>query len=148
MPSTHLSLHYHLVFSTKDRRPMILPEVQQQLHAYLGGIARGMGVTPLEVGGVRDHVHLVVGLNATHKLADVLRDIKGDSSRWAHDTLKLPTFSWQEGYGAFTISRSSLSRVREYVRNQEEHHRVRTFQEEYRTLLQKHEVVFDERFLW
>jgi putative transposase len=148
MPSTHLCLHYHLVFSTKERRPFIVPEIQERLHAYLGGILRGLGATPLEIGSFRDHVHLVVGLIATHKLADILRDLKGDSSRWASDTLNLRGFAWQEGYGAFTVSRSNLPRVRDYVRNQEEHHRVRTFQEEYRALLQKHDVAFDERFLW
>jgi REP element-mobilizing transposase RayT len=148
MPSTHLSLHYHLVFSTKERIPSIVDEVRTRIHAYLGGIIRGLDGVPLDVGGTADHVHLVIGLKATHCLADVLRTLKGDSSRWIHDELHLTHFAWQEGYGAFTVSRSSLDSVREYVRGQEEHHRKRSFQEEYRAFLEKHEIEFDPRYLW
>jgi REP element-mobilizing transposase RayT len=148
MPSTHLSLHYHLVFSTKERVPSIVDDVRDRVHAYLGGIVRGLGGVPLEVGGIADHVHLLIALKATHTLADVLRTIKGDSSRWIHSDLRLPHFAWQEGYGAFTVSRSHLDSVREYVRGQEEHHRRHTFQDEYRAILEKHEIEFDPQYLW
>jgi REP element-mobilizing transposase RayT len=135
------------VFSTKERRPLIHVDIRERVHAYLGGVIRGIGGTPLEVGGIADHVHLLIGLKPTHVLADVLRVLKGDSSKWIHSELGID-FAWQEGYGAFTVSKSSLLNVREYVRKQEEHHRKRTFQEEYLELLEKMEIEYDERFLW
>jgi len=148
MPSTHVSLHYHLVFSTKERVPSIRDDIRDRVHAYLGGVIRGAGGVALEVGGTADHVHLLCGLKPTHALADVLRTLKGDSSKWIHDELRMKKFAWQEGYGAFTVSRSNVEAVRHYVREQEEHHRTRSFQEEYREFLQKHEIEFDERYLW
>lgn len=148
MPSTHTSLHYHLVFSTKERLPLIGADMRERVHAYLGGVIRGIGGTPLEVGGVADHVHLLVGLKPTHALADVMRVVKSDSSKWMHAELGIRELAWQEGYGAFAVSRSNVASVREYVRNQEEHHRRRTFQEEYVELLVKMEIEYDERFLW
>jgi len=148
MSSTHVSLHTHLVFSTKDRVPSIHAEVRERVHAYLGGVVRGLNGVPLEIGGTADHVHLLVGLKATHCIADVLRVGKGDSSRWIHDELRMPKFEWQEGYGAFAVSASNVAAVREYVRNQEQHHRKRSFQDEYREFLLKHEIEFDERYLW
>ena len=148
MPSTHLSLHYHIIVSTKERVPAISANFRDRVHEYLGGIARGMDAIPLEVGGTADHVHLLIGLKATHRVADVLRILKGDSSRWIHEELRATKFAWQEGYGAFTVSRSNLVAVRAYIANQEEHHRRRTFQEEYFDFLQKHEIEFDERYLW
>ena len=148
MPSTHTSLHYHLVFSTKERIPSVHAEIRDRVHAYLGGVIRGIGGTPLEVGGVADHVHLLVGLKPTHVLADVMRVLKGDSSKWLHAELGVRDFAWQEGYGAFTVSKSGVDAVREYVRNQEEHHRKRTFQEEYLEFLEKMGIEYDERYLW
>jgi putative transposase len=148
MPSTHLSFHYHLVFSTKERVPSIVDDIRPRVHAYLGGIIRGLDGVPLEVGGIADHVHLLIGLKATHCLADVLRDLKSDSSKWIHSELRLPHFAWQEGYGAFTVSRSHLDSVREYVRGQKEHHLRHSFQDEYRAFLEKHEIEFDARYLW
>lgn len=148
MPSTHLSLHYHVVFSTKNRHPTIDPAWQNDLHAYLGGCIKTLDAFPEEIGGVGDHVHLLIGLRATHTVADVLREIKTASSRWVHENAALPTFRWQEGYGAFTVSRSNITSVRNYIATQPEHHRKRTFQDEYRDLLTKHEIEFDERFTW
>ena len=147
MPSTHLSLHYHLVFSTKDRRPLIADTWRTQLHAYLGGAVRTCGGVAEAVGGTADHAHLLVGLRATHTLADVLREIKHSSSQWAHETIGARLFAWQEGYGAFTVSASNLARVKTYIARQEEHHRKRTFEEEYVALLKRSGVEYDERFL-
>ncbi len=147
MPSTHLDLHYHIVLSTKERCPWIDPGRREDLHRYLGGCIRVLDAIPQEVGGVEDHVHLL-GLRATHCLADVLREIKKASSRWMHEERQMPKFSWQEGYGAFTVSSSNVDAVRRYIRTQEEHHRRRSFQDEYRELLEKHQIPFDERFLW
>ena len=148
MPSTHLSLHYHLVFSTKDRVVLIAPPWRDRLHAFLGGAVKQLGGVPESVGGVADHVHLLVGLKATHCLADVMREIKAVSSRWVHEEIGVKHFAWQEGYGAFTVSAPQREAVREYIANQEEHHRTRTFQEEYREFLERAGVDFDEKYLW
>lgn len=148
MPSTHLSLHYHLIFSTKDRVPYMQKEWRSRLHAYLGGIVNDLGGVAEKINGVEDHVHLLIGLRATHCLADVLRDIKAGSSRWMRDEMGLTEFAWQEGYGAFTVSVSQLETVKSYIDQQEEHHRVKTFQEEYVEFLHKCGVEYDERYLW
>jgi putative transposase len=148
MPSTHLSLHYHLVFSTKHRRPLIEVTWRERLHAFLGGAIRTCGGVAETVGGTEDHVHLLVGLRATHKLSDVLREIKRSSSRWTHETIGAHAFAWQEGYGAFTVSALNIAAVRSYIARQEEHHRRKTFQSEYVALLRRSGVEFDERFLW
>jgi putative transposase len=148
MPSTHLSLNYHIVFSTKNREPILAASWRADLHAYLGGILRDLGGVAQEVGGVADHVHFLAALKATHCLADVLRDTKTGSSRWIHDTMNIRSFAWQEGYGAVTVSPSDVPRVRRYIACQEEHHRKKTFQEEYREILLESGIPFDERYLW
>lgn len=148
MPSTHLSLHYHVVFSTKDRAPFIGAAWRERLHAYIGGVVRNVEGVPEAIGGVADHVHLLIGLRATARLADVVRDLKAVSSRWVHDEIGERAFAWQEGYGAFTVSASQREAVREYIAAQKDHHRKRTFQEEYLELLQRSDVEFDERYLW
>ena len=116
--------------------------------AFLGGAIRQTGAVPDAVGGVGDHVHLLVGLRATHCLADVVQDIKTASSKWVHREIRQHIFSWQEGYGAFTVSPSHRVRVKSYIANQEEHHRQKTYQEEYLELLEKAGVDFDPKFLW
>ncbi|MCC7375855.1 MAG: IS200/IS605 family transposase [Verrucomicrobiales bacterium] len=148
MPSTHLCLHVHVVFSTKDREAFIADEWRDRLHAFLGGAARTAGAVPDAVGGTSDHVHLLVGFRATHRLSDLVRDIKQASSEWVHGTIGFGTFAWQEGYGAFTVSPSQRPTVRNYVANQLEHHRKQSFQEEYRAFLERAKVAFDERYLW
>lgn len=148
MPSTHLSLHYHIVFSTKERRAFIDQPWRERLHAYLGGTVKTAAGVPEAVGGVADHVHLLIGLRATHRLADAVRDIKTASSEWVHQTIRMAAFSWQEGYGAFTVSASQLTSVKQYIANQAEHHLKKSFQEEYRELLVKSGVDFDEKYLW
>jgi REP element-mobilizing transposase RayT len=147
MPSTHLSLHYHIVFGTKNQEPMIQPVWRTDLHAYLGGIIRTANGVAESIGGVADHVHLLVGLRATHCLADVLRELKSVSSGWVHDEIGLRAFTWQEGYGAFTVSASQCNAVRRYIEQQEEHHRTRTFREEYLALLRRSGLEFDERYV-
>jgi len=148
MPSTHLSLHYHLVFSTKERRPWIVSDWRDRLHAYLGGIVRGEGGVALAVGGTADHAHLLVRLRAIHRLADVVKHVKADSSRWVHEALSFTPFAWQEGYGAFTVSLAETGRLQRYIADQDVHHRTRSFQEEYIALLREHGVEFDEHYLW
>jgi putative transposase len=148
MPSTHLSLHYHIVFSTKDRHPFIVDEWRNRLHEYLGGLVRAADAFPEAIGGTADHAHLLVGLRATHSLASFVQDIKQTSSRWIHETVGVRNFAWQPGYGAFTVSVSNSDAVKEYIANQAEHHRKKTFQEEYVVFLKKHGVEYDERHLW
>ena len=148
MSSTHLSLHVHVVFGTKDVRPLIEPVWRPRLHAYFGGAAKTLDVVPEAVGGVADHVHLLIGLQATHRLADVMRDLKRASSAWIHKTIGDRQFQWQDGYGAFTVSASLLETVKKYIARQEEHHQKKTFQEEYLELLKLSGVEYDPRYLW
>lgn len=148
MPSTHTSLHFHLVWSTKDRRNLIEPSWKPRLHEWLGGCIKGLEGTPLAVGGVADHVHCLVGLRPTHCLSDFMRVLKGESSEWIHNELRASIFQWQEGYGAFTVSPSARRRVMSYIRNQERHHKIKSFQEEYIELLQQAGIEYDEKYLW
>jgi putative transposase len=149
MANTYTSLHYHLVFSTKDRERWIDPAIEQRIWEYLGGIARTNEMKALIVGGIEDHVHLLVGMKPTISVSHAVQQLKGASSKWIHETfLDLAAFNWQDGYGAFTVSKSQLPDVTSYLENQREHHRVRTFQEEYRALLDKHEIEYEDRYLW
>ncbi len=147
MPSTHTSLHHHLVFSTKDRIPLIKKEWSEDLYGYLGGIVKNQGGIMLAIGGISDHVHLLIGLKASHRLDYFMRELKASSSGWVHRE-KDSQFAWQNGYGAFAVSASNLGKVEGYIRNQEEHHRRKTFQEEYVDILKKSGVQYDERYLW
>ena len=148
MPQSLSRILIHLVFSTKNREPWLKNEIRERLWPYLGGIARENGMKALEVGGVADHVHLLLSIPASIALSKALQLIKGSSSHWMKDTFpNIAGFAWQDGYGAFTVSQSQLDAVREYIRTQEEHHRTRTFAEEYRAFLERHQVEFDDRFL-
>ena len=148
MPQTHLGLHYHVVFHTKGNQPSISEEWRDRLHAFIGGCVRTAGGVPVAVGGTADHEHIVMGLLATHRLADVVREVKVASSKWIHTEIGARTFAWQKGYGAFTVSPGHIEKVRAYVLNQEEHHRKRTFREEYLDMLRTAGVEYDERFMW
>ena len=148
MPSTHLSLHYHVVFSTKNREPWFSPSVRTKVHAYLGGAIKGQGGIAHATGGVGDHVHLLMGLKATHTLANVMRELKAESSKWIKSEFEFAGFAWQEGYGAFTVGAPDLEQVRSYVLNQAEHHRAKSFQAEYVGMLKRGLVEYDEAFLW
>jgi len=146
MSSTYLGLHFHLIFSTKNRQKLILPEWQPMVHDYLGGIVRGLGAFPEGVGGVADHVHLLVGLKATHCLADFMRELKKQSSKWIQQKYRIE-FQWQEGYSGFTVSPSARKRVRGYIANQAKHHRQKSFREELIELLKKAEIKYDPQYL-
>ena len=147
MSSTHLSLHYRIVFGTKNHEPIIQPAWRGDLHAYLGGIIRTADGIAESVGGVSDHVHLLIGLRATHSVADVLRELKAVSYGWVHNEIGMRHFAWQEGYAAFTVSASQREVVRNYIERQAEHHRTHTFREEYLELLHRSGVEFDERYV-
>jgi len=147
MPSTHTCLIYHLIFATKNREPVIAAEWRSRLHEYLGGAVRGLDGTSQGVGGVDDHVHLLVGLKPTHCISDFMRELKKSSSTWVSETIGLHGFHWQEGYAAFTVSASARTPVQKYIAGQEEHHRVKSFREELIEFLKKSEIPFDEKYL-
>lgn len=149
MASTLTNLLYHLVFSTKNRYPMIHEPLMSECHAYLGGIAKHEGCIPLAIGGMPDHIHIVLKCKPTLALSDLVRTVKGSSSKWINEHFDVGgRFSWQEGYGAFTVSESQLPATVHYVKTQEHHHRQQSFQDEFRKLLEKHGVYYDERYLW
>src|SRR5438552_5811028 len=149
MPSTYTNLLYHVVFSTKERRPFITPGLRDELYSYIGGIIRGEKGTQLEIGGMPDHLHLLVKLPATLSISEALRLIKANSSKWANEQRDLVrSFAWQTGYSAFTVSESQVPAVRRYIQRQEAHHRKKTFKQELVTLLQKNRIEFDRRYLW
>jgi putative transposase len=147
MSSTHHALSYHLIFGTKDRMPYIAEPWRSRLHEYLGGCIKGLGGVPTEIGGVADHVHLLVSLRPTHQLSEVMRDVKRKTSAWIHQEMGERRFGWQDGYGAFTVSLSNVRRVREYIQKQEEHHRARTFREEYLSFLKRHLIEFKDEYV-
>lgn len=139
MGSTFFSLHYHIVFSTKERLPLIKAQWRPRLHSYLGGIIRSMNGVSEIVGGVSDHVHISASLRPVHCLADLMRDLKKDSSNWVKDNFD-GHFAWQEGYAAFTVSPPATEGVRRYIAGQEAHHCRRSFVEELKELLGKAEL--------
>jgi REP element-mobilizing transposase RayT len=149
MPQSLASLHVHLVFSTKHREPVITPDLAPRVYGYLGGVARGADSPLVAAGGVADHVHLLVSLGRQTCVADLVRELKSNSSGWVHETFpEHPRFAWQSGYGAFAVSKSNVGAVKAYIARQDEHHRKRTFQDEYREFLRLHELEWDERYLW
>ena len=146
MGSTYFSLHYHVVFSTKCRRPFIRASWRNRLHEYLGGTIRGLSGVAEKVGGVEDHVHLLLSLGTTNAPADLVREIKKASSNWVAAQFD-QVFAWQEGYSIFTVSYTHTTRLRRYIANQEEHHRKLPFVEELERLLKKNGVQYDPKYL-
>ena len=140
----------HLVFSTKERRPFLKDQVlREELHRYLGGILTNLDCQPLIVVGVEDHVHLLFAHSRTATVADVVKELKRSSTVWLKTKApSLSEFAWQNGYGVFSIGQSQVEDVRAYIAGQEEHHRKISFQEEFRRLLQRYEIAFDERYVW
>ena len=148
MGSTYHSIQYHITFSTRDRRRWITPEVQEKLQRYLGGIIKGEGGVLREIGGIEDHVHLLIRWRTDAKLSDLMMRLKSKSSKWIHETFPdLRDFRWQEGYAAFSVSQSQVARVKMYIARQREHHQRQDFQCELRGLLTAHGVEYDRRYL-
>jgi REP element-mobilizing transposase RayT len=135
MSHTYIANFVHCVFATKGRREIISVELQPKLFAYLAGIARNVGITLVAIGGTSNHVHLLISVPPTMALAEAVQKLKANSSRWMGE--QGLSFEWQKGYGAFSVSSSLVETVRAYIRNQEEHHRKRTFEEEFLALLNK-----------
>ncbi len=149
MAHSYTNLLYHIVFSTKDRRPLIEPAIAGRLHEYLGGGVRGEGGAALAINGTADHVHILAHLRQDKTLSDVLRSINANSSKWVKETFATQQgFAWQSGYGAFTVSESQVERVGAYIRDQETHHRRQTFEEEFAALLKAHGIAFDPKYVW
>jgi len=141
MAHSYVSSVFHVVFSTKERISWIRDDLQSRLWNYLAAIARNHGVHVLAVGGTANHAHILLVLPAESKLAEVVRTLKCNSSRWMRETV--PLFCWQEGYGAFSVSPSQLDRVGRYIANQAEHHRRRSFEEEFQAMLQAAKIHFE-----
>ena len=149
MGSTLTYLVYHVIFGTKRREPIIIPEIRDDLYRYMGGIIKGEDATLLQIGGMPDHVHLVIQLKPIHTLSGLMQKLKGSSSKWMNkEKSLLGRFSWQDGYGAFTVSESQIPAVIHYVKEQESHHKKITFSDEYILFLQRHNIDYDEQYLW
>jgi len=146
---SYTSLHYHIVFSTKERKPYLDNGGNDRLHAYFGGMLRTMKAKLHAVNSTADHIHLAVGLHPDMALSSFMRTIKTNSSKWIHDTFgALDTFSWQEGYSAFSVSYSGMDKVMQYIAGQQEHHKKLSFEEELILLLQKHQIDYDPRYVF
>jgi putative transposase len=138
MANTYASFHYHIIFSTKNREPWLVPEIEQRVWEFIGGIARTHKMTALLVGGMEDHIHALMTVPPTIAPAQIAQYLKGGSSKWIHEEFpKLRSFAWQDGYGVFTVSKSNIPQVIKYIKNQREHHRKKTFQEEYLEFLNR-----------
>ena len=146
MGSTFFSLHYHIIFSTKERWPFIHAEWRPRLHSYMGGVIRGMNGVAEIVGGVADHVHLLASLRPVHCVADVMRELKKESTNWVKDNFDLG-FGWQEGYAAFSVSPTNTEAVKKYIAEQEKHHAKLTFVEELEACLKQAQIDYNEKYL-
>ena len=150
MPQSFSAVNVHLVFSTKHRDPLFRDlDKRKELHAYLGGISKTLDCSPIIVGGVEDHIHFLGRMGRTISLADWVKELKRVSNSWLKEQgPEFAKFEWQRGYGAFSVSQSALASVENYIATQEEHHRTMSFQDEFRAMLQKHELEWDERYVW
>jgi putative transposase len=149
MPSTFTNLLYHIVFSTKQREPLITENLREELYKYIGGIIRGEEGILIEIGDIDDHIHLLVKIKPSISISEMLNKIKANSSKWFNENQKSSRrFAWQEGYAAFSVSESQAPNVRDYIRNQREHHQRISFQEEFIAILEKHGVSYDPRYIW
>lgn len=149
MPTTYSNLIYHIVFSTKQRLPLIDDQWKEELYRYVGGIIRAEGGVLLEIGGIADHVHILAKFKPAISVAEMLNKIKANSSKWANDhKMKMRKFGWQEGYSAFSVSESQIPKLAHYIQNQEEYHCKQSYQEELLALLERHGIEFDPKYLW
>lgn len=148
MSQSYTNLLYHLIFSTKDRRPLIRLDYEPRLYEYIGGILRGTGGVSLGIGGTEDHLHVLAKIRPDGALSDVLRDLKANATGWMHDVFpEVRDFYWQRGYGAFTVSQSNVASVKSYIASQKEHHKRVSFRDEFVQFLKANEVHFDKRYL-
>ena len=149
MGTTYTNLLFHIVFSTKHRKNIITPEIQERLYEYIGGILREQKGILLQIGGMLDHVHILAKLSPTLAISDVIRITKANSSKWCNESFQTNTkFAWQRGFGAFSVSFSKVDQVQKYIQNQQEHHKKISFAHEFRQLLVRHGIEFDERYIF
>ena len=149
MPQSLANIHIHLIFSTKDRAPMINDIVRPHLHSYMATVLLNIHCPATLINSVEDHIHLLFKLPRTIALSKAVEEVKKSSSKWIKtQSPELSQFAWQRGYGAFSVSESNTAKVEHYIKNQNEHHRTATFQEEYRKFLAKHHTEFDEQYVW
>jgi putative transposase len=149
MANTYTSLHYDIIFSTKNRDPWITPNNQPRIWEYIGGIARKHKMKALRVGGIQDHAHILVAAPPKFAPSTIVQILKGDSSRWIHNEFQnMRRFEWQDGYGAFSVSRTDIPGIIHYIKSQPQHHRMKTFQEEYLQYLQRNSIQYNEKYLW
>jgi REP element-mobilizing transposase RayT len=149
MPQSLARLHIHLVFSTKNRERFLTDAVRDSLHAYMATVLQNLGCAPVLINSEEDHVHILFELARTVSVSQAVEDVKKSSSRWIKTQgQEFAEFAWQAGYGAFAVSESNIETVRHYIAGQREHHRVKSFQEEYRQFLERHRITFDERYVW
>jgi REP element-mobilizing transposase RayT len=142
-------LSYHVIFGTRYRKPVVHDDFRERLYEYIGGVIRGINGSLIMIGGIEDHIHLLANWPPTLAVANVIRDVKANSSRWLNDLAEfVGKFEWQKGYAAFTVSYSQIEMVRTYIMGQKEHHRKTTFEEEYMEFLRRHDIKFEHRYLF
>ena len=149
MANTFSQIYFHFIFSTKNRIDWISPDIENRVRAYIGGIARKHKMTAIQVGGIDNHAHALIGSPPSLSPSQIAKYLKGDSSKWIHiEFPEMRNFAWQDGYGVFSVSRSEIDRVVRYIQNQREHHSKQTFEDEYLSLLRLHGIEYDDRFLF
>lgn len=149
MPQSLSTILIHLIFSTRNREPFITPAIEAELHPYMASIFRGLKSPTLALDGTRDHIHTLFSLSRVITIADVVKEVKTESSRWIKTKgPEFKNFHWQKGYGAFSIGQSGVTELKRYIRSQKQHHRRVTYQDEYRRFLKSYEIEFDERYVW
>ena len=149
MPQSLTQNLLHLIYSTKERRPQLTPDFRDSMHAMSASVLQRLESPAICIGGVEDHVHILFSLSKKKSLVDVVRDVKANTSKWANEQgFADSQFQWQSGYGAFSVSQSNVIRVKEYIQAQDEHHKEWSFQDEFRAILKKHKIEYDERYVW
>ena len=149
MAHSYVSTLIHYIFSTKNRQKIIKPDFEKRMWSYIGGISKENKIKALGIGGTEDHIHLLLSLPSTLSISKSIQLIKGGSSKWVHDIFpEYKDFAWQEGYGAFSVSISHIEETSSYINNQKNHHKIHTFQEEYLNFLKKHNISYDEKYVW
>ncbi len=149
MPQSLVQNYVHIVTSTKYRQPLILPEIETAFHSYMVGICKNLECPVLQIGGVEDHIHILTMLSTKVRLMDLIQQVKQSSSKWIKSQGEsYQNFQWQIGYGAFSVSYKTVDTVVKYIQNQKEHHKSKSFQDEYRQFLKTYEIEFDERYVW
>jgi REP element-mobilizing transposase RayT len=149
MPQSHAKLLVHLVYSTKHRERVLTGDIREELHCYTAGILKKYESPAILVNSVEDHVHILFSQSRNHSLADLVEQVKKGTSKWLKTKGRaFARFHWQNGYGAFSVSQSNVTKVTNYIRSQKEHHKRQSFQDEFRAFLKRHEIEFDERYVW